>query len=675
MSRASLYHEFKKYAQEKDTRTMDEICANPNAGFEMQVQQKLMKDLMSPSKKWDKLLLYHGIGSGKTCTSITMAEEWLSQNPTNKVTVILPARLKTNFLDELISPCGLERYISKEDFVTYNSSDTSASTKKSIRTKFMKKINDSYEIVSFERFQLLAKKSDDIVEWIKEFTKDRLIIIDEIHNLINTNYKPESYDSLVNTHKLPMKASGVRTMLFRYFVANADVSCKMLLMTATPIFDNVKQFRELTSIMSGVPAKEIVTLRNAIELLRGMVSYFPGTSKSAYPAITYINDDIELTKTQSDVFSKIQGIGDDDDKEKESFLSKQRQASIACLPNNAKITPKNIGMILSKPAEYAPKIQKIVKYIEGAKLGKHLVFSNYVEKGLHILEALLRKKGWVSYNDVLADPELAKKHNYKVFAVWDGELKDVQKQATKNTVNSKSNIDGKLIKVVLGSPSVKEGVSFKHIQHLHMLDPVWNNSAKIQVEGRAVRFCSHIDIPVNDPVLKRSVDIHLYKIISKEGGDIKQTADEKIYDEVIPLKKKTVDIAEKALKHVAIDYYLFRKMHEEKDTYTSPLAPINSDKSMIDIPDDEDINLNKGAAGNKVQASSCPKPRRPDDDGNCPEGMVLKNNKQGDACCYKVGRTKVDKAAKAEEKRAKKEAKEAEKQAKKDAKAAKKRGE
>ena len=60
------------------------------------------------------LLVYHNIGSGKTCTAITMAEEYISQNDGNQVKVILPARLRTNFIDELMSPCGMDIYISKD---------------------------------------------------------------------------------------------------------------------------------------------------------------------------------------------------------------------------------------------------------------------------------------------------------------------------------------------------------------------------------------------------------------------------------------------------------------------------------------------------------------------------------------------------------------------------------
>lgn len=636
-SRSEIYHKYRKYVQQKDTRSMDQLCSTDSNEFGLQVQQKFAKDLIANSNNWDRIMLYHGIGSGKTCTGITMAEQWLVDNPTGKVSVILPARLKTNFLDELISPCGFEKYISAVDFDVYTDSKTPASVKSKIRTQFMKNIKQHYEIMSFEKFQLDAKKAKNLNVWINDYNKNHLVIIDEIHNLINVNYKQTAYDEIKTLKRIPPKVSGVRTMLFRYFMEHIT-NCKVILMTATPIFDNIKQFKELSSIMSGVDKKSIRTLTDAINNMRGLVSYYPGTSEKAFPTKTYIPSDVPLTQTQIDRFEDIlsQG-GDEDDETKEAYMSKQRQASIACVPLGKKLTIKTV---LSNLSEYSPKVLKILDSIESDTIGKHLVFSNFVANGLHIIEQALIKRGWVNIKN-------AKNNDYKVYALWDGSMKDSEKQFTKNVANSISNIDGKNLRVILGSPSIKEGVSFKHIQHLHMLDPVWNNSAKIQIEGRAVRFCSHSDIPKDHPKLSRNVNIHLYKstgfplIFIENEPDIKiLTCDEKIYDVIIPKKLKEVSIAEKALKKVAIDYHLFRNMYEENQVFNSP--KIISKDSTISVDDDNVFENNRENAKDK-QKSTCPKVRRPDEDGNCPPNMVNKRNKQGDECCYKVRRTRVKK--------------------------------
>lgn len=617
-SRTQTYNDYKKYKQMKDTRNMDAICSNSNGQFQLQIQQKFMKEQMDPSKKWKRLMLYHNIGSGKTCTGITMAEEWLLQKPTNKVTVILPARLKTNFIDELLSQCAFEKYISDEDLKEFNGSD--GAKKKRIKAAFTKKIEASYDIYTFEAFILLAKKSRDLQTWITEFTKDRFILIDEVHNLVNTLYSKETYDEMVDV--VPPNAKGVRTLVFKYLVEHAHPSSKLVIMTATPIFDNILQFKELVSIMSGLPTEELITLKGTIEHLRGMVSYFSGTSDNAYPTINYIEEEIPMSLKQSQLTEKIISKNPENgDEFSESFLAKQRQIAIA--------VPK--VKVLSNLKEYAPKIKKLYQNFVKTKKGKHLVFSNFIKNGLKIIENLLKAKGWKNYLDIMDNPE---EYKYKAYVLWDGSLKDKDKQLVKSKVNSISNIDGKFIKVILGSPSIKEGVSFKHIQHLHLLDPVWNNSAKRQVEGRAIRFCSHSDIPKNSPILKREVDVHLYKSIPHSTSTFGITCDQKIYDFIIPEKKKLIDVAEKALKRVAIDNFLFRNMYEDK-IHESPEEIEDGQVSPLNISD-EDFHLkrqkkNKG----KGNDNNCPKVRRPDAAGNCEPGMYMKENKQGLMCCYK----------------------------------------
>ncbi len=625
MKRSDVYKNFKHYKQSKDNRTMDEIC-NVSGEFELQVQQKFLRDWMKKYPKWQRLLVYAGIGSGKTCTSITMAENYLHHHKNAKITVILPARLRTNYLDELISPCGMNAYISQDDFKTYYDPNTSQSKKRSIKTSFMKAIEANYEILSFEKFKLLAEKSQDFLKWTQDFTKDRLIIIDEVHNLINTTYDTAKYTAIKEKNKLTKGAKGIATMLLKYLVEHADTSCKMVFMTATPVFDNIGQFKELVTIMNpSVTISSSQKIADVIQHLSGMVSFYPGTSPHAYPQVKYHDHNIQMSATQDQKIYKLQQEeADEIDDEKDAFMAKQRQASIACFPNSI-FDPKKVS-------EYAPKIKHLVSQIESHK-GKHIVYSSFIKNGLDFVEKALKSKGWKSYTE--ANPT-----DYKVYAIWDGSAKDAEKQQIKDVVNSKDNIDGRKIKVILGSPSVKEGVSFKHIQHLHLLDPVWNQSAKTQVEGRAIRFCSHIDISKDHPFLKRQVVVHIYKLTPRKHGLVENTPDFIIYDEVIPKKFKNVQAAENALKKVAIDYYLFRNMYDQNNLnllspdYNSGLI------SPISIDTADNVPLRKKAQ-RKSKATTCPKPRRPDPiTGDCNLGFELRPNNQGFPCCYKIRQSK-----------------------------------
>jgi len=635
-SRYQLLKTFPDFKQEKDTRSMDEICQSDTTTFSLQVQQKFLKEYMRKYPDWARLILYHQIGSGKTCSAITIAEEFLDQpaESSKKVTIILPARLRTNFLDELISPCGMERYMSKNTFITYHDPTTSQTKKKQIRKAFMAAIQSRYDIMSFEKFKSQAAKASNLQDWLYSFTHNRLIIIDEVHNLLNTQYKEDTLKSLFEQHEIPPRAKAINTLLFRYMTKFADPSCKMVFMTATPIFDNISQLKELVlGVSPHVEFKKTPKLSEAIEHLRGKVSYFPGTSINAYPTVSYKTHDVPLSSHQISLTQKV--LDNDTDDSKESFMSKQRQIALAAAKPSTTI--KDMG-------KYAPKVKELLKQLEAP--GKHVVFSNFIKSGLHVVAQALEKNGWISLEKAEEMQRKLDSSRYalrrrpqmsKVYALWDGSIDDMQKQKIKSLANSRANIDGSLLKVILGSPSIKEGVSFKHVQHLHMLDPVWNQSAKTQVEGRAIRFCSHIDIDRKSP-LKRHVMVHLYKATASNHDLPNGTCDMIIYDKIIPNKYKFVKQGEDALKNIAIDHYLFRKMYRTTPLTTPDATP--TDKSPIHLS--EDIGLHKKPVKG-IKSTTCPKPRRPDSMNNCQAGYELRKNKHDDPCCY---RTKASKPPK-----------------------------
>jgi len=72
------------------------------SGFELFTYQKLVRDYLLIETPYRGLLFYHGLGSGKTCSSIAVAESLMS---TNKVFVLTPASLRENYLQE-IRRCG-----------------------------------------------------------------------------------------------------------------------------------------------------------------------------------------------------------------------------------------------------------------------------------------------------------------------------------------------------------------------------------------------------------------------------------------------------------------------------------------------------------------------------------------------------------------------------------------
>ena len=56
----------------------NQMCeASESTGFKLQSQQRFLRRILSPDSPTRNLLMIHGTGSGKTCTAIQVAEEYI----------------------------------------------------------------------------------------------------------------------------------------------------------------------------------------------------------------------------------------------------------------------------------------------------------------------------------------------------------------------------------------------------------------------------------------------------------------------------------------------------------------------------------------------------------------------------------------------------------------------
>lgn len=590
MIRTKTYKKYKSFKEFKE---------KPNKLLKQQVF--LSSYIEDNYDKIDKMLIYHGIGTGKTCTSITIAETIMKLKRNMKVLVILPARLKTNFIDELLSDvCGLNKYISKEEYKLFIDPNVSIEIKNNIRVNFTKRIEKNYEIISYEKFRSLLIKSADYKRTIKELTKNRVIIIDEIHNLIGSKINDQFINKLLESKKIEIDKESINAILLRLLTKLIEPSAKLFLLTATPVFDNYSQFIQLILNLRPdvkITEKNMYNLEYLINLIKGKVSFYKLKDKTAFPIKEINNIEIPISTKQQELINDLKETG---------FCIKERQILISVYDKSKK------SIVFSNLNMYAPKLKKLFELIKLP--GKHVVYSNFIKYCLELIAAYLDDNGWSNYI------KTGVKEN-KTYILWNGELKDKDKQEIKLILNSTDNIDGKLIKVVLGSPSIKEGVSFKHVQHLHQIDPVWNTSAKNQIEGRVIRYKSHEDIKIDDPILKRKVIVHNYI----GAGD---TCDEKIYYNIMLKKEELINEIEKLLKKVAFDYYLWQGNKSPKSHSKSSIISAKSAneklKDILKIKNIKDKNKN-----------SCPTSRRPDKNNKCNRKYPhLYNNKNGDACCF-----------------------------------------
>ena len=125
--------------------------------------------------------------------------------------------------------------------------------------------------------------------------------------------------------------------------------------------------------------------------------------------------------------------------------------------------------------------------------GPVFIFSNWLQFGVESLSIILDACGFKKF------PEPPGKNGMRYF-IWSSETssdKELIRQA-KSAFNSMDNKDGSLIKIILGTRSIMEGVSFKNVKQVHITDPWWNEARIEQILARAVRFCSHSNLPLEE---------------------------------------------------------------------------------------------------------------------------------------------------------------------------------
>ena len=85
-----------KLSKKMCTNTGKRLLSNP---------QKLLRNYISPFTPYNGLLIYHGVGVGKTCTSISIAEglkEVISGNK-KKIYILVNPSIKQNFKNEILN--------------------------------------------------------------------------------------------------------------------------------------------------------------------------------------------------------------------------------------------------------------------------------------------------------------------------------------------------------------------------------------------------------------------------------------------------------------------------------------------------------------------------------------------------------------------------------------------
>jgi hypothetical protein len=112
----NVYRNFSKIPEEGKAPDYDackRLTASGGTAVEMYEYQKFVREYVQWASPYRGLLVYHGLGSGKTCSAIAAAEALLSVSR-KKIIVMTPSSLRYNFIRE-ISFCGF-RHLRLQNF-------------------------------------------------------------------------------------------------------------------------------------------------------------------------------------------------------------------------------------------------------------------------------------------------------------------------------------------------------------------------------------------------------------------------------------------------------------------------------------------------------------------------------------------------------------------------------
>lgn len=207
MKRPAWYSQNSDMFPIKTTEKLQYLFRNPDLerknDFDYQRHQKLIRDYISTQTPYRGVLLFHGLGSGKTCSSIAIAE---GLKVRRKVIVLSPASLEKNYRDELLKcgPRGPKSYTEKD-------------------------IDKTYTFIHYDGI-----RTDKLNELRRQqFFDNKTIIVDEVHNLISM-----------------MSGSGKQGEIW-YNIFMESENIRLVFLSGTPAVNYAFEYAHIFNILRG----------------------------------------------------------------------------------------------------------------------------------------------------------------------------------------------------------------------------------------------------------------------------------------------------------------------------------------------------------------------------------------------------------------------------------------
>jgi hypothetical protein len=269
---------FRPYKEELDNAESTISCDKPDdAKFALLTHQKIVRDYLNIYTPYRGLLLYHGLGSGKTCSSIAIAE---GMKTDKQIVVMTPASLRMNYLQELKN-CGDTMYKTNQhwdfipisnpkepteedkqllstlsgilhitkDFIlkhggawlvnvkkTSNYDELNTDEKKKLELQINEMITSRYKFINYNGLRNSHLKDMTLDYSINPFD-NKVVVVDEAHNLVSR---------IVNKLKRP---ESISMRLYEYLLSAEN--CKIVLLTGTPMINYPNEIAILFNILRG----------------------------------------------------------------------------------------------------------------------------------------------------------------------------------------------------------------------------------------------------------------------------------------------------------------------------------------------------------------------------------------------------------------------------------------
>jgi hypothetical protein len=347
------------------------------AQFELLPHQIFVKNFLSFQTPYNSLLLYHGLGTGKTCSAIGIAEEmrnYMKQvGMKQRIIVVASPNVQSNFkiqlfderrLHEVDGQWSIQSCIGDALIKEVNPTNLKGLPREKVVAQIKGIINQYYVFMGYVELANFIKKKTAIPEDsvmskedqrkmeirnIRRFFNDRLIIIDEVHNIRLTE---ENNDS--KTAKLLMK------------LAKYCQNMRLLLLSATPMYNSYKEIVWLVNLMNSNDKRGLITVEEVFDQktgtfreategfeggrdllhrkLIGYVSYIRGENPYTFPFRMY-PDDFSPENTFQKTLPLLTSLG--------SIVSSLTGSAIPKKPIKSPTVQMN-GKMIEEPIENLP---------------------------------------------------------------------------------------------------------------------------------------------------------------------------------------------------------------------------------------------------------------------------------------------------------------------------------